>query len=172
MPSVQVANYDIDAEALNLRDLLSGVLERVESVYTSFGVPLPTRRYYTIGQPVIDCEQLTVSFLQGYLGPPGDQASGPQRCNMPRTAVMSVDISRPIPVIGQNGGTPTAELIQGASDIALVDAWVLLQSLNQFDYWDEDLGSLSGPGVIATVEIGAVQGGYVVTTLSLTMAIP
>jgi hypothetical protein len=172
MPTVKIADFDIDDEALHLRDLMAGVLSRVESVFVSYGVPLPSRRYWTIGQPVMDCEQLTVSFINGYLGAPGDQIGTPNKCNVPRTATMLVEVSRPIPVVGQGGRAPSPEAIQTGSEMALVDSWILLQSINLLDYWDEDLGAMSGPGVIATVEVGAVQGGFVVTSMSVTMAVP
>ena len=68
------AVYDIssvDPDALNLKNMMDQVLEKVTSVFTSFGVPLPSRCYWTMGAPAIDCEQLVVSFVQVYLGPPG-----------------------------------------------------------------------------------------------------
>ncbi len=34
---------DISEDALNLRDMMNGVLERVESVFQSYNVPLPQR---------------------------------------------------------------------------------------------------------------------------------
>jgi hypothetical protein len=172
MASINIDNYDIDTEALRLVELLQGVLERVESVFVSHGVPLPPRRYWTVGVPAVDCEQLTVSFVDGYLGAPGDQAALPLRCNVPRSVNMSIEISRPVPVVGQNGSTPTAQVIQDASRIALVDSWVLLTAINLLDVWDTDLGAFGGPGVIATVQISGVEGGYMVTSMRVTMAVP
>jgi hypothetical protein len=85
---------------------------------------------------------------------------------------MSIELSRPVPVVGQNGQTPSAQVIQDASRIALVDSWVLLTAINLLDVWDEDLGAFSGPGVIATVQISGVEGGYMVTSMRVTMAVP
>lgn len=73
-------------DATNLRDMMDGIVERVETIFQSYNVNLPNRRYWTIGQPAIDCEQVVVSFIQMYLGAPGDEASSPQRCNVPRSA--------------------------------------------------------------------------------------
>lgn len=159
----------VSSEALNLKLMLDRALEKVEAVFQSYGVPLPERRYWTIGAPAIDCEQLVVSFVQAYLGTPGDEAATPQRCHMPRSAVISISVAREIPTVGQNGRPPTGTTIEQASYISAVDAWVLLDSLNQFDQWDE--GDF-GMGVIATVEGTTPAGGFQVTTMQLTMVVP
>jgi hypothetical protein len=36
-------NYDVDPSAFDLRDLMQGVLDRVVTLFESYGVPLPTR---------------------------------------------------------------------------------------------------------------------------------
>jgi hypothetical protein len=159
----------VDNEALNLKLVIDRVLETVEAVFQSYNVPLPERRYWTIGAPAIDCSQLVVSFVQAYLGLPGDEASTPQRCQQPRSAVISISIAREVPTVGQGGRPPSARTIEDASYISAVDAWVLLESLYQFDQWDE-VGS--GMGVIATVEGTAPAGGFQVTTMQLTLVVP
>lgn len=159
----------VQSEALNLKVMLDRALEKVEAVFQSYQVPLPERRYWTIGAPAIDCEQLVVSFVQAYLGTPGDEAATPQRCHMPRSAVISISVAREIPTVGQGGRPPSGQTIEQASYISAVDAWVLLESLNQFDQWDE-VGS--GMGVIATVEGTTPAGGFQVTTMQLTMVVP
>lgn len=159
----------VSSEALNLKLMLDRALEKVESVFQSYNVPLPERRYWTIGAPAIDCEQLVVSFVQGYLGTPGDEASTPQRCHQPRSAVISISIAREIPTVGQGGRAPSGTTIEQSSYISAVDAWVLLESINQFDQWDE-IGS--GMGVIATVEGTTPAGGFQVTSMQLTMVVP
>lgn len=159
----------VSEDALDLKNMLDGVLERVENVFLSYGVPLPKRRYWTLGTPAIDCEQLVVWLAQLYLGPPGDQASRPMRCNVPRTAVMSISISRAIPTVGMNGRPPTGDKIELASQLSSVDIWVLMQSINSLDVWDD---SGYGLGVIATAETGEPQGGFQTVTLQITMAVP
>ncbi len=167
MPVVSITN--VDSEALNLKNMMDAVLERVENVLTSYDVPLPSRRYWTMGQPTIDCEQLVVSFIQMYLGAPGDQASTPQRCEMPRTAVLVVSIARPIPTSGQNGRPPTDDKIQEGSYISAVDAWVLMEAMKSLDPWDE---TSLGMGVIATVDSPQTDGGFSVVNMQISMVVP
>lgn len=156
-------------DATNLRDMMQGVLERVESVFQSYNVELPQRRYWTMAQPAIDCEQLVVYFQQLYLGPPGAQVGEPQRCNVPRSATITVSIARATPIVGQNGRPPAPDKIQAASEILSFDAWVLMQSINQLDMWDE---TGYGVGVIATLEVNPPEGGFQTTELVVTMAVP
>jgi hypothetical protein len=155
--------------ATNLRDMMQGVLERVESVFQSYNVELPQRRYWTMGQPAVDCEQLVVFFQQLYLGPPGAQVGEPQRCHVPRSATLTISIARQTPVVSQNGRPPAPEKIQAASETLSYDAWVLMESINQLDQWDE---TGYGVGVIATLESGPPEGGFQTTTMMLTLAVP
>jgi hypothetical protein len=155
--------------ATNLRDMMYGVLKRVESVFQSYNVELPKRRYWTMGQPAIDCEQLVVSFVQMYLGTPGAQVGEPQRCHVPRSATLSIQIARATPIVGQNGRPPSPEKIELASQILAFDAWVLMESINLLDMWDD---SGYGVGVIATLDASAPEGGFQTTTLTVTMAVP
>lgn len=159
----------VSADALNMVDMMDGILDRVVDIFESYSVPLPARRYWTVGQSAIDCEQLTLALVQGYLGRPGDQQSQPQRCNMPRTAVVLVTIAREIPVVSINGRPPTAQSITDGAKIAAVDAWVFLQSLNLMDQWD---GTGFGMGVIASVDIPPPEGGFQLVTMTLTLAVP
>ena len=127
----------ISEDVTNIVDFMDNVLQRIVDTFESNNVPLPARQYWTVGQTAIDCEQLVVTLIQIYLGPPGDQASSPQRCNMPRTAVMTVTLAREIPVVGQNGRPPSAEKIQQAAYVSAIDAYAMMQSMNLFDVWEE-----------------------------------
>ena len=167
---INLDSYDVNPDAYNLKELFDGVLERIVAIYESYGAPLPNRRYWTMTQPAIDCEQLVVSFSQSYLGMPGDQASEPQRCNVPRSVVFNITVARPVPIVGQSGQVPSAEKIQKASEIVAVDAWILMQSINLLDQWDDD--GLYGPGVIATVTAGESSGGFQSSVMQVTMVIP
>jgi hypothetical protein len=160
---------EVHPDALDLKELLEGVLERVVTIFESYNVPLPSRRYWTMGTPAIDCEQLVVSFIQMYLGSPGDQASTPQRCTMPRSAVMTISLAREVPTVGQNGRPPEGHKIQEYAEISAVDAWVLMQSINALDMWEE--GGF-GVGVIATVDASPSEGGFEVVNMQITMAVP
>jgi hypothetical protein len=149
--------------------MMSGVLERVESVFQSYNVELPKRRYWIMGQPAIDCEQVVVSFLQMYLGTPGDQLGTPQRCHVPRSVTLTVSISRETPIVGSNGRPPSQEKIEQSSNMLAIDSWVLMDAINLIDQWD-DTGY--GLGVIATLDVAGPEGGFHTTNLTITMAVP
>jgi hypothetical protein len=80
-----------------------------------------------------------------------------------------VSISRSTPIVGQNGRPPSPDKIELASSVQAIDAWVLMESINLLDQWD-DLGY--GIGVVATLEAGAPEGGFQTTTMTITMAVP
>jgi len=167
-----MAIYDlrnVSEDSLNLKNMMEGVLARVETIFQSYNVELPSRCYWTMSTPAVDCEQLVVSFLQLYLGTPGAQVGEPQRCHVPRSATLSISISRSTPIVGQNGRPPSPEKIELASSVQAIDAWVLMESINLLDQWD-DAGY--GIGVIATLEAGAPEGGFQTTTMTITMAVP
>jgi hypothetical protein len=160
----------VNDDAKNLASFLQEVLDRVISVYESYNMPLPTRRYYTMAAPVVDCEQVCVSFIQMYLGTPGDEATEPRRCHDPRTATISIQIARAIPISQANGQAPRADDIQAAAEVSAYDGWILMESVNNFDTWSE-----SGPfglGVIATVDADPPEGGFQTTRMTITMAVP
>jgi hypothetical protein len=169
MPSQELDLTGVSEDAVHLRDLMDGILQRIEATFQSYNVELPQRRYWTMGQPAIDCEQLVVSFIQMYLGSPGDQAVAPQRCHVPRTAVVGISIARSAPVVGSSGRPPSAAQIQGAAEVSAIDSWVLMDSVNMLDQWDD---SGYGLGVIATLETAGIDGGYQTVNMQLTMAIP
>jgi hypothetical protein len=156
-------------DAMNLTDMMDGVLERVEAVFQSYNVQLPNRRYWMIGMPAIDCEQVVVSFLQLYLGPPGAEVSQPQRCNVPKSATLAIHISREVATVGQNGRPPSPEKIQQTSARSTIDSWVLMQTVREFDMWD---GTGYGLGIVATLDVSGPEGGFQTVTLNVTMAVP
>jgi hypothetical protein len=167
-----MAIYDlrnVSEDSLNLKNMMEGVLERVQAVFQSYNVELPSRCYWTMGQPAVDCEQLVVSFLQMYLGAPGAQVGEPQRCNVPRSATLSISLSRSTPIVGQNGRPPSPDKIELASSVQAIDSWVLMESINLLDQWD-DTGY--GIGIVATLEAGSPEGGFQTTALTITMAVP
>lgn len=166
-PTLNVSGASEDA--FNLRNMMEGVLGRIQSVFQSYNVELPSRCYWTMGQPAIDCEQLVVSFVQMYLGSPGAQVGEPQRCHVPRSATLNISISRTTPVVGQNGRPPSSEKIQLSSEIVAIDSWVLMESINLLDQWDE---TGYGIGVIATLETAGPEGGFQTTNMTVTMAVP
>lgn len=167
-----MAIYDlrnVSEDSLNLKEMMEGVLEKVQTVFQSYNVELPNRCYWTMGQPAVDCEQLVVYFLQMYLGAPGAQIGEPQRCNVPRSATINIAISRATPIVSSNGRPPSPEKIELASSIQAIDAWVLMQSINSLDQWDN---TGYGLGVVATLEASPPEGGFQTTTMTITMAVP
>lgn len=157
-------------EAKNLANMLQGVLDRVISVYDSYNMPLPGRRYYCLGLPAVDCEQVVVSFIQMYLGTPGDEATQPRRCHDPRSATINISVSRQVPITQQNGQAPLADDIQEANRVAALDAWILMESVNLLDVWGDE--GYPGLGVIATVDGSQPEGGFTTTRMTITMAVP
>ena len=167
MPIIDIST--VDSRALHLKDFLDAVLAKVIDTYEDYNIDLPSRRFWTMGEPAIDCEQLSVSFIQMYLGLPGDQASQPQRVTQPRTAVLSIAVSRQIPVVGNNGKAPTGEKIQEGSEIAAVDCYLFMELMRKLDQWEENE---YGMGVIATVEAGNPEGGYETVRMQVSMVVP
>ena len=153
----------------NLATMMGLLLSRLETLGETYDMDLPERRYWTMGTPVDDCEQVVVSFVQMYIGPPGDEATSPQRCNSPRTAVMQVAITRCIPVVTARGHAPSPTDIQAASERLAWDAYFLLEVSLDLDTWSD---VFPGLGIIATVEVGEAQGGFQSTIMSVTTAIP
>lgn len=169
MPSQELDLTGVSEDAVHLRDMMEGVLERVQNVFQSYNVELPARRYWMMAQPAVDCEQLVVYFQQMYLGAPGAEVGEPQRCHVPRSATIAVSISRETPIVGQNGRPPSPERIAAASEVMAIDAWVLMESINQLDQWDE---TGYGVGVVATLDATPPEGGFQTTTMLITMAVP
>lgn len=165
---------DIDLSAISqdakpLAYMMSEVLNRVIIVYEHFSMPIPERRYWTLGEPAVDCEQLVVSFIQLYLGYPGDEATEPKRCKDPRSATLHVRVSRKVPTVGPGGQAPSAANIQSYSELVAYDAWCLMEGASALDVWTE---TYPGLGVIATVETDAPEGGFQTTVMTITMAVP
>jgi hypothetical protein len=159
----------VSADAKNLANLMQNVLNAVISTYASYNMPLPGRRYWTLGTPAVDCEQVVVTMLQMYIGSPGDEATSPRRCNDPRSATLLIQVSREVPTVGVNGRAPSADAIQDGSEISAYDAWILLDSARELDRWDP---ASFGLGVIATVETNAPEGGFQSVNMTITMAVP
>lgn len=165
-----VVDPDRALEVRGLITMLEGILSRVVAGFEQAGVSLPERRYWTLSEPAADCPQVVVSFVQAYYGPPGDEASGPVRCDGPRSAAVDIQILREIPTHGVRGRAPTADAIQASSEQLAIDAWLLLDIASELDMWAGP--SPVGLGIIATVDAGTAQGGYQGSTLHLTTGMP
>src|SRR5213595_504446 len=136
-------------DANEFADIADHILNTVVSTYADHGVSLPDRRYLAVGgqgPTVHDCEQVTVSFEQGYSGRPGNQAQEPQPCASPRTGVFLIEVVRALPlpntaiaspnttVPSRYGQTTTgvqtlpAEIQSAHARIQMVDAMLLMDA--------------------------------------------
>lgn len=168
--SITSVDPEVAHRARSLVRMLDETLARVVTAFDAAGVVLPERQYWTLGQPAWDCEQVVVSFVQAYLGPPGDEAATPQRCDGTESAALTVQVVRCIPTTGPTRNKPpTAEQMQDAAERLAIDAYILLDAAKTLDQWAPDFPSL---GVIATVDASDAQGGFQGTTLNVTAAIP
>jgi hypothetical protein len=145
-----------DAISYNMDKALQAAVDSL----TAAGQDVPDRRYKTFGQTVWDCEQLTITMIQAYLGDPGDQAVGPQMCDGPRSGVFQMELVRCVPS-GYNAKTKTApnpEQFNEKTEGWARDAWALLDVPRYLaDYHT----------AIADVSITEPQGGFLAIVLNL-----
>lgn len=168
MSDLDLSGVSVDANPIAV--FLGEILSKVVNIYSSYNMPVPERRYWTMADPAMDCEQLVVSFIQAYIGPPGDEVTAPRRCMDPRSATIHISVTRKVPTVGQNNRPPSPEAIQQASIAQAYDAWILLDSAAELDTWATAGGF--GLGVIATVETSEPQGGLQTTVMTMTSAVP
>lgn len=150
---------------LSVSEFLSLVLDTVVGVFEQAGVPLPERRYYTVGGVVADCPQLTIHLTQVYKGLPGDDPGMVQRCGSARTAVMVVQLFRNAPT-GNGRQPPSTRIMMEHANDPAVDSWLLLDAAEAVDNagWNT--------GVMAEVNVAEPQGGLIGMTMMLTAPIP
>jgi len=161
----------VSEDALNLKNMMDGIVDRVAKEFAEYNVALPNRQYWTMGQPAVDSEQLVVYMIQAFLGTPGEEIPQPYKGNsVPRSATVGISIAREVPTVGVNGRAPTAEKIQEYSARAAIDAWVLMESAKRIDMWDESGGF--GPGVVVGLDATPPEGGFQLVNMQLTMIIP
>jgi len=146
----------------DLAEMAKHILEKVVETYQINGISLPDRQYVALANPAQDCEQLTVAWQSMYLGPPGDEASGPQRCESPRSAVFEVVVTRCVPVADDRNRAPEPAAISAASAVLMRDACLLMDSIKGMDDF---------LGVTATVAGSEAQGGLQSVTLTLAIGL-
>lgn len=160
-------------------EMARAILASVVGVYSVNNKPLPLRQYLSVGgqgETVHDCEQVTVSFEQGYSGTPGDQAQLPAKCNSPRTGVFIVEIVRCIPttnttqdVAGRYGTAnlnpqvPDPESLTAVSEVQMVDAYMLMQAGLQ-------VAENTIAGALVDVSAGSASGGFQAMIMTVTMS--
>lgn len=168
MAILDINDYAVSDGVLDLKEFMERALATLVGIYDQAGVPLPSRRFWTLQQPAEDCEQAAVSLIQIYLGVPGDQASRPQQCSVsPYSAVLEISITRDYP-LGINGKAVPPEKIMQASAMAAADAWILAQGASAFDTTED---GIPGLGVITTISPREPLGGVQTTVMQLTLAV-
>lgn len=151
---------------LSLVSALDELLERVVSAFSAAGVQLPERRFWSVGEQPVDCEQLVISLSRTYTGTPGDEATTPQQCNNSVTAEVTVAVWRCIPTpTGRR--TPSPREMSSAWKQLTIDGWVMQDAAaqNAFDLW-------GGSGTVSTLEFSNAQGGYQAAVMTLEFAVP
>lgn len=163
-------------------DVAEHLLNTIVNVYTENATSLPERRYLTVGsqgETVHDCEQVTVSFEQGYSGMPGNQAQEPAKCDEPRSGVYIVEVVRCLPlpntaasasetaIPARYGQTTTGVSLLSPEDqttmakVQMVDAMLLLEAGLR-------AGETNFTGSLVDVSAGSPQGGYQAMIMTLT----
>lgn len=148
-------------------EFMEKVLQTVVDEFAAAGVDLPARRYITFAVPAADCDQVTVALQQLYLGPPGLPATEPTPCSAPTSAVLRIEILRPVPIPTDSSlSVPVIELKASAYQ-QIRDAEILLQSVSRMCG-----GTWGGMGVFADVTMGAEQGAFAGPVMNLTAGVP
>ena len=156
------------------------LLARVQAVYASYGVALPSRQLWNVGEPVYDCEQLVVSLMslrEGLIDTDARSVTVPSApCDVTVIGVFQVVVVRCIPVPETRGTTlvtPTPEVIADSADVLSTDAYLLMKSGCKFDMFGADIvpplhhSALGGMGVDVRVEIQEASGGFQAVVLNL-----
>lgn len=158
------------------------ILNTVVATYADHGIDLPARRYLAVGgqgSTVHDCEQVTVSFEQGYSGRPGAQAQEPVKCASMRTGVYIIEVVRALPSPNTADANPTTtvpsrygQVVTGVQTLPAdtQSAHARVQMRDAMLLLDAGLraGETTLTGSLADVTAGQPQGGYQAMTLVLT----
>ncbi len=146
--------------------VMDRILQSVEETFESYGIDLPDLRYKNMGATTHDCEQVTVSLVQAYVGPPGDQAVGPQPCHGPRTGVFQVEIVRCYRdgseknLKARSSTAPNPAVANEYSAERTRDMWALLDAAGFMPDYN---------GVIADTALTDAEGGFQAVILNLTV---
>ena len=162
-------------------DIADHILNTVVATYADQEVALPERRYLAVGgqgDTVHDCEQVTVSFEQGYSGLPGNQAQEAVKSSDPRSAVFIVEVVRQLPLPNTLSANPnTTVQSRYASDMSVQvlpadvqSAIARRQMQDAAILMDAGLraGETTMTGALADISAGSPQGGYQAMTMVIT----
>lgn len=118
---------------------------------TVVGVPLPERRYWTIGTTAHDCEQAVLAVQQMFLGT-AEMPLETSKCDGPRGITFTFEVVRCVPTLTNRGAAPAGEAIEVASVNPVIDMEIMLDLASYFDEWNS--------GVIVNVDPLPADGGY------------
>jgi hypothetical protein len=159
-------NYD---EYGDIHKTLQHILDTIVANYTLAGIDLPERRFTAIGDVASvanDCEQVTVNFIQAYLGQPGQPDVLPFGCPSTMSGDFVAQVVRCVPGAGATGRgipkPPSVEAIEASTLVQAVDAQILLQSAF-------DLSSIRGKS--ATVTPSGSDGKFQSVMLNLSISL-
>jgi hypothetical protein len=113
-------------------------------------IPLPERRYWTIGQTAHDCEQVVLAVQQMFIG----TAEAPLEvspCSGPRGLTFTLEILRCVPTLDNRGNAPAGEKIEVASVNPVIDMEIMLDLAVYFDPYLT--------GVLVNVDPVPAEGG-------------
>jgi len=104
----------------------------IEHYETKVSIPLPERRYWTIGATAHDCEQCVLAVQQMFIG----TAEVPleiTQCNGPRGLTFTVEVVRCVPTLDNRGKPPEGTAIEVASIHPVIDMEIMLDLAQYFD---------------------------------------
>jgi len=127
------------------------MLDVAEHYDTKVNVPLPERRYWTIGTTVHDCEQAVLAVQQMFLGTAENPLETTQ-CNGPRGLTFTFEVVRCVPGMDNRGRPPAGEVIEAASVNPVIDMEIMLDLAQYFDPFLT--------GVVVNVDPITASGGY------------
>jgi hypothetical protein len=147
-----IQNYgDLDRKMKEIRST-------IVSFFAAAGVTLPVRQYTTTGGDATvayDCEQLTVTVAQIYLGTPGEPSYQPTGCMLNMSGDFIIELVRCAPIAAPSKrnpdkiAIPTVEEMQAATLIRAIDAQILLEAAHAVP---------STQGVVASIEFAGADG--------------
>jgi hypothetical protein len=130
-----------------VENAMANIIEHYE---TKVAVPLPERRYWTIGTTAHDCEQMVLAVQQMFIG----TAEAPletTQCNGPRGLTFTVEVVRCVPGMDNRGRPPTGEALEVASVNPVIDMEIMLDLASYFDPY--------ALGVVVNVDPISASGG-------------
>ena len=143
------------------------LMDKVIAVFDSAGVPLPDRRFITVGSPVYDCEELVVVFQSLEKGLPGGGGE-PANCDMPSTASFEVHLVRCFPVPMSSPVPPSPISLTSNADGLMIDSWLMLGAIDELNR--DPFTGLGG--MVYSVSVGEPSGGLVGVVASVQAMVP